>query len=148
MNKKKRQGVVYMIIGLSLFLFVVIFSFFSPASTTMIHIGGDTYNLEVLKTSGEREKGLSGRSSLPRDQGLLFVFNELGMYGFWMKEMNFPISIIWLDQNCTVTGFVREALPSSYPEVFYPEKESLFVVEVNPLAQEISIGETLLCDFE
>jgi hypothetical protein len=148
-QKKRKQALVLIFVALCLSVFVVVFKmFFEPMSVqfSSITIGEKTFVLERKETRAEQTEGLSRRASLAEDQGLLFVFEEFGMHGFWMKEMNFPISIIWLDDECKVTGFKHKATPESFPEVFYPELPSRYVVETNPLPDEVYIGDRLLCD--
>jgi uncharacterized protein len=96
-----------------------------------ITIGSTTLKLEIADTSAERVQGLSGRSSLPQDTGLLFVFDKPEMWGFWMKDMNFSIDIIWLDESYTVVGLKENATPESYPQTFKSEKPALYVLETN-----------------
>ncbi len=54
--------------------------------------------------------GLSGRDSIGSADGMLFVFDEPKLPAFWMKDMRFPLDIIWIaggrvsdiDENVTV----------------------------------------------
>src|SRR5690606_29625859 len=64
-----------------------------------IVINNHSFNIEIADTDQARQKGLSGRQKLPRGSGLLFIFPKPDYYSFWMKEMNFPIDIIWLDSD-------------------------------------------------
>ncbi len=97
----------------------------------VILVGTSTIlKLEVATTSEAREQGLSNRAAIPADQGLLFIFPEPKFYGFWMKEMNFPIDIIWLDEDGVVVEIIKELSPQSYPEVFYPPTPIKYVIEV------------------
>jgi uncharacterized membrane protein (UPF0127 family) len=52
--------------------------------------------LEIRDTDEGRRQGLSGRESLGRNEGMLFLFNEPALYPFWMKDMKFDIDIIWM----------------------------------------------------
>lgn len=164
MNKKKKQGVILMVLGVILGIIAVLIWNRDPetevepvvkSEEVSIKIGNATYALEQMITLKQREKGLSDRLTLGKDKGLLFIFDEMGKHGFWMKDMSFPISIIWLDEECKVTGFKDKATPQSYPEVFYPELESKYVVEVNPIEVDVAqgtqnlrnIGSKLECKF-
>ena len=93
-------------------------------------LGGVELSLEIAKTPQGRANGLSGRESLEEGQGLLFVFPKEGKYSFWMKDMNFPIDIIWIDKNMRVVGVLEEARPDSYPGTFSPPSDIQFVLEV------------------
>ena len=102
--------------------------FASPAASLS---SGVVLSLDVADTYRERVLGLSGRESLAEGTGLLFVFDRPGMQGIWMKDMKFPIDVIWLDAEHHIVGLKENAQPQSYPEVFYPESDALYVVEVN-----------------
>ncbi len=58
----------------------------------------DTITVRVTVASSEpaRERGLSGRRSLAADEGMLFIFDASDTYHFWMKEMRFPIDVVWI----------------------------------------------------
>jgi hypothetical protein len=65
-------------------------------STSMLIVGSRKISLEVVQSPIAMAKGLSGRSALPNDSGMLFVFPTPDIYPFWMKDMQFPIDIIWI----------------------------------------------------
>ena len=75
-----------------------------PANRIFIKadIGNKTYNLEVADTLEKKGDGLSGRVSLPKNQGMLFTFSNTTFHHFWMKSMNFPLEFIWLEENKVV----------------------------------------------
>ena len=54
---------------------------------------------EIADTQAERQKGLMFREHLDKESALLFVFKEGGFYGFWMKNMRFPLDIIWVSDD-------------------------------------------------
>lgn len=54
--------------------------------------------LELVTTDASRERGLSGRSEIGSD-GMLFVFLQPGPLAFWMKEMQFDLDFIWLNDG-------------------------------------------------
>ena len=59
-------------------------------------IGDTKIFVEVADSEFERRKGLSGRDALAENSGLLFVFEEKDIRPvFWMKDMKFPLDIIW-----------------------------------------------------
>ncbi len=104
---------------------------FDNYQTTKIKIGSRTFTAEVANTKAKKTLGLSGRKSLPRDHGLLFVFDQPSQPGFWMKDMNFPIDIVWLDENKKIIGIEKNFEPSSYPQVIYPPQKISFALEIN-----------------
>lgn len=98
-----------------------------------VRVNDRTIIADLAVTGVDRQQGLSGRSALGEDEGLFFVFTHDSRHKFWMKEMNFPIDIIWLDRNLKVVGIKENALPESYPdEVFEPQYgDARYVLEVN-----------------
>lgn len=109
---------------LSLTYFVV-----KPPYPTRVVVGGIRYDIEVADTEEERSRGLGGRASVCRHCALLFVFPEKGRWAFWMKEMRFPIDIIWIAGDTVVD--IERNIPSSSTAVFRPDAESDRVLEVN-----------------
>lgn len=93
-------------------------------------IADTTISVEVVTTADARERGLSGRNTLPEGKGMLFIFDQEGMWGIWMKDMLFPIDIIWADKDGIIVTIVRGASPDSYPKTFSPTKPALYVLEV------------------
>ncbi len=89
--------------------------------------------VEVADTHASRELGLSGREKMGDDEGLLFVFDEPGRYGFWMKDMKFPLDIIWINQNGVVVDIERKVIPESYlkKKTFINKSEAIYVLEIN-----------------
>ena len=97
-----------------------------------ITINGKNILVELADTPEARARGLSGRPDLMAGHGLLFIFDKPGQYGFWMKEMNFPIDIIWLDANYQIIDTWLNAQPASYPASYQPKNKAIYVLETNP----------------
>lgn len=108
---------------------------FPPASQKQplyqIRIGTVGISVEAAETPAEKAQGLSDRESLPQDQGLFFLFDELGQYRFWMKDMKFPIDIIWISSDKKVIDISENLLPETYPATFGPGMPAQYAVEVN-----------------
>ena len=67
---------------------------------------------------------------LDKDKGMLFVFENSGEHLFWMKDMNFPIDIIWLNEEKKIVFLKENISPDTFPETFSSEKNSKYVLEV------------------
>jgi uncharacterized protein len=85
--------------------------------------------LEVASNPVTRAKGLSNRTSISENKGMIFVFLETDIYGFWMKDMNFPIDIIWVNENQKVIGIEKNISPNTYPTSYYPQNPVKYVIE-------------------
>ena len=95
-----------------------------------IFFGNIKVKVEIVDTVESRALGLSGRAELKDGNGMLFVFDDVGKYNFWMKNMNFPIDIIWLGEDERVIYIKENALPESYPSTFGGDEYSKYVLEV------------------
>lgn len=74
--------------------------------------------------------GMRFRMLLPKDDGQLFVFDFAGDHGFWMKDVEIPLDIIFIDGDYKVVHIHENATPNTtYP--IYSGKESRYVVESN-----------------
>ena len=102
--------------------------FFSD--TPIIYIGDTPLYVDIADTDAERTLGLSGRDGFKsRVKGMLFVYPTPDKYGIWMKDMKFPIDIVWIDESRTVIGIERDVSPNSYPKVFRPSKPVKYILE-------------------
>ena len=101
------------------------------ASINYVKINDTIVEVDIASNDVERAKGLSGRANLREYSGMLFIFDKLSRNMFWMKDMNFPIDIIWLDENKKIVYIKENLSPKTYPEVFGPEAYTMYVLEVN-----------------
>jgi uncharacterized protein len=134
---------LFVIFGIILVIFagIVFFQFRSRSadSTTntpksTVKINNRTFNVEVASTPDKQQQGLSGKSSLPQDQGMLFVFEDPEYHTFWMKNMKFPIDIIFIKDD-VVISIAKNAKPADSSDEnlqLYRSKEPVNrVLEIN-----------------
>ncbi len=100
----------------------------------VLEISGIQFNVDVAKTLAEQRRGLSGRAGLADNQGMFFIFDKPNTYGFWMKDMKFPIDIIWLKDN-KIIRFEENMAPQngakdSELKIYYPPEPIQKVLEV------------------
>lgn len=86
-------------------------------------------NAEVADSPKEIAKGLSGRQSIKINQAMLFIYEASDEYCYWMKDMNFSVDIIWLNENKEVVDIEFDVAPSTYPQTFCPSGPARFVIE-------------------
>lgn len=96
-----------------------------------IYIGSSAISVTVADDEAERIQGLSGVTSLREREGKLFIFDTGGRFGIWMKEMKMPLDIIWIDKNLKIIHIAENITPDTFPEVFAPESDARFVLEMN-----------------
>jgi hypothetical protein len=93
-------------------------------------LGDGIFRISIAETQLARERGLSGKSELANDQALLMVFPSEDKWGIWMKNMNFPLDIVWLGSNKKVIYIVKNATYDDQTTVYKPKSPAKYVVEV------------------
>ncbi|MEK7505558.1 MAG: DUF192 domain-containing protein [Patescibacteria group bacterium] len=97
-----------------------------------LYVNDSVVYASVVQTPKERERGLSGRTGLSTQGGMLFIFPEDGKHSIWMKSMSFPIDIIWLNKDFRVVDSAEKVTPETYPASFASRWPARFVLEVPP----------------
>jgi hypothetical protein len=131
----------YIFIGVLFILVLAIAGYYffgwgkPAAGTAEVVIGNSHFKVEIADTPTSRAQGLSGRPSLAEDSGMLFLFDDTANHGFWMKDMNFAIDIIWIKGD-KIVGFRENAEPEpgksvSGLEIYYPPEPVDKVLEIN-----------------
>lgn len=113
----------------------IIFSFLILLSActqkqSYVSFNGQKLRIETATTDAQKTQGLSGRTSLCSDCGMMFLFKDPGVYGFWMKDMKFSLDFIYLN-NDEVVWLIENVSPQTYPEVIMPKRTFDKVIEVN-----------------
>ena len=109
-----------------------------------ITIGNKSYQVSLAETEEEQMKGLQGVHTLPEDEGVLFVFEEPGEVGFWMKDTLIPLDIIYINDDDEVIA-VEQGVPGD--ETILEHSDVKYVLEVNK-DSGIKIGDELDIDDE
>jgi uncharacterized membrane protein (UPF0127 family) len=110
-------------------------------------IGSQQFNVEVATSLEQQVQGLSNRQFLEPTAGMLFIYEDLVSPGFWMKNMNFSIDIIWIKDNKVVGWTVAQpVVAGEILPIYYPPEPINRVFEVNAGTVEkidLKIGDTV-----
>lgn len=103
---------------------------------TQVSVRDLKIDAKIVSKASDRKKGLSDIDSLPLSQGMLFVFENVGTYSFWMKDMKFAIDIIWLDENKKIVSIANYAYPEPGKKddeltLYSPGSGAKYVLEIN-----------------
>lgn len=106
----------------------------TPTEGVTATIKDQTYKVTVVTTQQDQQIGLSKYSTLPQDQAMLFQFPKKDFYSFWMKDMKFPIDIIFIDGDTIVSIAQKVPAPKSAEDdlpLYQPDSPVDKVLEIN-----------------
>jgi len=106
----------------------------TPSKMPTATINNHTFNLEIARTEAEKEIGLSAKKTLEQNAGMLFLFGKPSYYRFWMKNMKFPIDIIFIRNGRIVTihkNVKPHASLNENPPIYSSSELADIVLEIN-----------------
>ncbi len=112
-----------------------------------ISLGNERLTVWTARSPKEITTGLSNVEELRKVDGMLFILPEERKASFWMKDMRFPIDIIWINSKKEVVEIHSKIHPESYPELFSPKEPVKYVLETAAgwtKEKEIVPGEKLI----
>lgn len=103
-------------------------------SEARIKLGGNRLHVLVAETQYQQKKGLGGRSSLKDYDGMLFQFFPAYRVPMVMRNMKFPIDIVWLYDG-KVVDIEKNVQPEPNKEggsltEYQPDKKANIVIEL------------------
>lgn len=119
-------------------------------STADLRVGEEIVTVQVAKTLYQQNKGLGGRETIGKHEGMLFPFDTTARHAIVMRDMEFSIDIVWL-----MNGKVVDMAPSVPIEPgakegelrrYYPRAEANAVLELpagKAAEYGLSIGDTI-----
>ncbi|MCL1972255.1 MAG: DUF192 domain-containing protein [Endomicrobia bacterium] len=113
---------------------------FADGSVLNVTLADNDLKLVVANSPKAKAEGLSYKKEIPED-GMIFFFPELETLSFWMKDMNFPIDMIWIAED-RVVG-IEKNVPAPEPgtkitdlKTYSPNEKADIVVEVEAGASD------------
>jgi len=139
---------IFVLLIFAAFLLSFQYNLRSVSGLKTLYINDSKILVEVADTAQEQAQGLSGRSSLAENQGMLFLFGLPNYYSFWMKEMKFPLDFVWI-ANKQVIEITKNVQPQDYqpPKTLIPKEKVDMVLEINAGLVEklnIKVGDKIL----
>ncbi|MGN6708683.1 MAG: DUF192 domain-containing protein [Candidatus Nitrosocosmicus sp.] len=117
--------------------------------TSYVKIKSLVIHVDLAITPDQQAKGLSIKNSLNDSEGMLFPFDKPGDYSFWMKDMKFPIDILWIDTNNKIVHIEKNLQPCIFfllcPS-YSPHSNSKYVLEINAdltTRNNITVGDSV-----
>lgn len=116
-----------------------------PLSPTIpLAIGNTLLQVEVADSEAERAKGLMYRDALAPGHGMVFVYPDERVRGFWMRNTRVPLSIAFIDGQGRIVHladmqpFDERTTPSIHPAVYAVEVSQGWFSE-----QGVAVGDTV-----
>lgn len=107
--------------------------------TIITSAGQKSFDVEVMRTESEREKGLMFRNYLPNDRGMLFDFGAEKPVMMWMKNTPLPLDMIFIRTNGTIARIEANTEPYSLT-VLSSGEPVIGVLEINAgIAEKLGI---------
>lgn len=99
-----------------------------------IDISGSPVTLKVAANEDTKSKGFMNSDEPRGDNGILFVYEIPDILRFWMKNVKFPLDIIFFDEN---KEYVSHTTMKPYDgekdnelEIYKSEKPAMYAVEL------------------
>lgn len=126
---------IRLLLGATVVVFVtlLLITLLASRKSTKVIVVDQTFRVMVAKTDKEKQIGLSNKKQIAKDQGMLFIFNNSDYYSFWMKNMEFPIDIIYINGNKVTTVVDSAKVPNTNTNltIYQPQDKSDKVLEIN-----------------
>ncbi len=119
---KKWQFVLFAVIAISFLVLKVYDWFYWPKGDVLF--GDKSIKVLIADRPSHQYKGWSDRNSMGSVEGMWFDFNSRAYYIMVMRDMKFPLDIIWIDD-----GKIIDIAPSLQPE---PEREESQLTQYRP----------------
>lgn len=132
--------IIVLIIGILIYL-----KFPRKVSKTINQkISSENFSLEIANNPYLQAKGLSKRTQLCPNCGMLFIFNQETTQTFWMKDTLIPLDIIFINSSGVITD-IYTATPeigiSDFRlKLYQSTNPARYVIELNAFkSQKIGI---------
>jgi len=139
---------------IALFVLLVAFSFVwlwgRHVPKAVVELSGERLYVAVARTPAHMYKGLGGRESMDSIDGMIFLFAYSDRQVIVMRDMVFPIDIVWLDQGVVVdiapSVPVEQGIPEADLRRYIPRKPANAVLELSAgwaVKHSLKIGDRL-----
>ncbi|MEJ1222806.1 DUF192 domain-containing protein [Sediminicola sp. 1XM1-17] len=89
-----------------------------------------TMAIEIAETEYETATGLMYRKSMEEDQGMLFIFPDVALHSFYMKNTEIPLDLLFIDENLKIVHIHQGAKPFDETGIS-SEVPIKYVLEIN-----------------
>jgi len=98
-----------------------------------LSINGKSFSALVADSFSKRMIGLMFRKKLNKRECMLFIFGSEGDQAIWMRNMLFPIDVVWLDSKMRVVDTVQSIKPCKSIlscKEYHPRRAAKYIIEM------------------
>jgi uncharacterized protein len=125
----------------AMIILAVFFKIQNIQNLNFVEINGHKFYIELADTAEKQTQGFSDHQPIKDNEGMLFTFANSLNRNFWMKNMLFPLDIIWINGDKIVN--ISHNLPpeGELPaKIYSSEQPANYVLEINAgLSQRLGI---------
>lgn len=129
----KKMGIIYIALIILIAIWIAI-KFWQPnLKKTEVLLNNEKFSIEIASSPIQWARGLMYRDNLPKNNGMLFIFPMESKQSFWMKNVKFPLDIIFLSKDKKIVDIKENfepCLQDSCPS-YTPSEKAKFVLEIN-----------------
>lgn len=86
-------------------------------------------DIQIANTEFDRQLGLMYRKNMDENRGMLFIFPDVQVRSFWMRNTEIPLDMIFIDVNKTILNIAKNTTP--YSDISYSSSgPAKYVLEV------------------
>ena len=112
-------------------LFYSVIVLANPSPNYRVKAGGQEFQVEIADSREQKRLGLAHRRTMPASHGLLMTFAKDEIVPVWMKDMQFPLDVVWISANGVIVDLQTLPLCQQNPcPIFKPQQPARFVLEV------------------
>ena len=101
---------------------------FKDYNTIRCNINDKMYTLWVADDQQKRSRGLSNLPRIAKDQGMIFIFDDLCKNSFTMRNTYFPLNILFLCEEHKIIE--HQYAKAHQKEPVRPKYEYKYVIEI------------------
>lgn len=126
-----KKSLFYFALGLLVIAILLFAVYARKGYARVVRVGDVSINAEFARSADEKAKGLCCRDSLGANSGMLFVYDNPGLYRFWMKDTRIPLDMYWISSEKKIVHIEHSVKPESFPKTYGPQELAQYILETN-----------------
>jgi uncharacterized protein len=107
----KRRHSISRFIELCFGVFLLGFLMIGCKATPFVELKGQRFDVEISDNDQTRARGMMFRDALAKNNGMLFIFDDMQMRSFWMHNCKISLDILYFDDTFKLVGSALSVPP-------------------------------------